>query len=272
MSMLLAKLRQHFDDPLLVREGRTLALTPLAESLVQPVQSVLVAARDVLTVGQSFDPAGESRTFSILASDYAATVLLRPVFPRLLAEAPGVRLQVEPLRADLVETLRARRCDLLLWPLQLPEQELLRFPHTTLFEDEFVAVVDAANPLPGPLTAQDLARLPAVRVAPVGERLDVPRGKLAERGLSQPVAITVGSFTQALQMVAGTELVTLTQRRLFQALGPAFGLREVPLAMDPVPLTTGAFWHPRHAQDPAHKWLRGHLARAAGELARADPA
>ncbi len=270
MSTALGKLRRLFDDPLLVREGRSLALTPLAESLLLPVQAALEAAKDVLYVGRSFDPAAESRTFTVMASDYCATVLLRPALRCLLTEAPGIRLHVEPLRVDVTEAVRSRRCDLLLWPLTMPEQDMLQFPHVALLQDEFVAAVDATNPLRGPLTAQDLAQLPAVQVAALGDRVNVPQGRLVERGVRQPVAVLVDTFGQALQMVAGTDLVTLTQRRLFQALGPGLGLREVPLAT-PMSLSVGAFWHPRNTQDPANAWLRAHLAGVAGKLTGASP-
>ncbi|MGO1050240.1 LysR family transcriptional regulator [Crossiella sp. CA198] len=270
MSAMLAKLRRHFDDPLLIREGRGMALTPLAESLAGPVQAALIAARQVLTAGRRFDPATESRTFSVLASDYAATTLLRPALRALLTEAPGVRLTIEPLRADLIEVVRSGRCDLLLWPLQLPEQELLQFPHTPLFEDEFIVVADQDSPLTGPLTAADLAGLPAVQVNGVGDRWAVPRGKLAERGVRQPATVTVESFTLALELVAGTHLITMTQRRLFEALGPGLGLREVPLAEAGPKLTIAGFWHPRHVLDPANQWLRAHLARVAASLGPAQ--
>ena len=41
MSRALARLRRHFDDPLLVRVGRELRLTPVAEALVEPVRAAL---------------------------------------------------------------------------------------------------------------------------------------------------------------------------------------------------------------------------------------
>src|SRR3978361_1311412 len=48
MSASLARLRKHFDDQLLVRVGRGLMPTPLAESLVGPVRDALAAAEVVM--------------------------------------------------------------------------------------------------------------------------------------------------------------------------------------------------------------------------------
>ena len=159
MSSALAKLRRHFDDPLLVRDGRGFVLTPLAQSLRAPVTALLIAAREVLTAGRSFDPALDHRTFTIAASDYAAAVLIQPALRGLTADAPNVRINVESLPDDVLDGLRNLRYDLLVWPLQLPLPGLLEFPNTTLFTDEFVAVVDEDNELVEvPLSAEEPGR------------------------------------------------------------------------------------------------------------------
>ncbi len=267
MSAVLAKLRRHFDDPLLVREGRTLVLTPLAESLLQPVQTALVAARAVLSAGRSFDPVTDQRTFTVMASDYVAAVLVLPALRGLAVEAPGVRVNVVSPRPELVELLRSGWCDVLIWPLQLQTPELLNFPHVPLFTDEFTAVVDRDNDaVAEPMTADALVSTRAVQVVGVAGQRVVSEVKLSEQGLSVPRPVTVESFTLALQAVAGSDLVTLTPRRLFERLGPAFGLREVPLATEPPRVTMAMFWHPRNMLAPAHQWMRERLSGVAGRM------
>nr|AEG64682.1 LysR-type transcriptional regulator [Streptomyces viridochromogenes] len=267
MSATLGKLRRHFGDPLLIREGRTMVLTPFAESLRQPVQTAMVAALDALSFGHSFDVRSEQRTFTVIASDYASCILLRPALQALTDDAPGVRVNVEALRADLVEQLRSGGCDLLLWPLQLAGPDLLNFPHDSLFCDEFIAVADKDHRVPTePLTADALQTTPAVQVNGVGGNRVVSEVKLSEQTLRQPTVIRVESFTLALGMVAGTDRITLTQRRLFNLLGPALGLREVPLAIPHPPLTLAMFWHPSTTSSQAHQWLRGQLQRVAAQM------
>lgn len=93
MSAALARLRRHFDDPLLVRDGRTYRLSTFAESLLEPVRdamTALVAATDRPT---TFDPATDARSFTVATSDYAALVFMRPLLAQLAREAPGVRLR-----------------------------------------------------------------------------------------------------------------------------------------------------------------------------------
>ena len=267
MSASLAKLRRHFNDPLLVRDGRSLILTPLAESLQKPVTALLIAAREVLTVGRSFEPTSDHRSFTIAASDYAASVLIHPAIRGLTADAPNVRINVQSVQDDIMDGLRNMRYDLVLCPLQLPLPGLLEFPHNALFSDEIIAVADADNDaVQAPLTAQALAVTPSVQVQNAG------RGKVAvdyaldELGLPQLTVVTVESFTLALRLVSGTDLITLTQRRLFDQVRSAYRLREVPLAIAGSALTEAMFWHPRHVREPGHQWLRGRLLDLARKL------
>ena len=83
MSATLARLRALFDNPLLVRVGRELRLTPFAEALREPLAEVLAGIEAVVNAGVAFDPATSSRTFTVMASDYVALVLLRPLMERL---------------------------------------------------------------------------------------------------------------------------------------------------------------------------------------------
>ena len=56
MSHSLAELRELFDDPLLVRAGRGMALTPRAEALRRPLHRVLLDAKRWCAIGAGFDP------------------------------------------------------------------------------------------------------------------------------------------------------------------------------------------------------------------------
>jgi DNA-binding transcriptional LysR family regulator len=67
-------------------------------------------------------------------------------------------------------------------------------------------------------------------------------------------------------MVAGTDLVSVTQRRLFDALGPDLGLRIVPVDFAFPTITNAMFWHPRKNRTPAHLWMREQVQLIASRL------
>ncbi|RSN45182.1 LysR family transcriptional regulator [Amycolatopsis sp. WAC 04197] len=267
MSAILARLRRHFDDPLLVREGRGLVLTPLGESLRGPTRVALATGRAALTTGQSFEPTTDERTFTMMASDYVATTLLRPMIGALATQAPGVRFVIHSPQPDPAAALRNRTFDLVLWPLDRATHDLLEFPHTKLFSDEFVLAADQANRMiDEPMTPDGLSGRPVVVVDPSGEGTAALHPIPIGLGMHGSAAITVPTFALALEFLAGTELVAIVQRRLFKKAGPALGLREIPLSDSPPRATIAGFSHPRDFTGQAGRWLHSRLAEAASLL------
>jgi LysR family transcriptional regulator, nod-box dependent transcriptional activator len=76
MSNALTRLRQYFDDPLLVQVGRRLELTPRAEAMQDAVRDILVRVDAAISSEVEFDPAQSNREFSILLSDFTMQVLM----------------------------------------------------------------------------------------------------------------------------------------------------------------------------------------------------
>ncbi|RYF45832.1 MAG: LysR family transcriptional regulator, partial [Comamonadaceae bacterium] len=79
MSGVLSRLRDYFGDPLLVQVGRTMQLSPRAESLIEPVRNILLQVDATLGVKPEFVPELDDRKFRVIASDYVTQVLLTEV-------------------------------------------------------------------------------------------------------------------------------------------------------------------------------------------------
>src|SRR3954451_16930145 len=68
VSNSLGRLRKLFDDPLLVRTGRTIQLTSRAESLVRPVAEALAIINSCIEQKPEFDASRDKRAFTLMAS------------------------------------------------------------------------------------------------------------------------------------------------------------------------------------------------------------
>src|ERR1044072_1286367 len=71
MSAALHKLREYFNDPLLVRVGREMELTARGESLVEPVREALLPIQMMLGPQPTFDPKTARRDFTVIMSEEA---------------------------------------------------------------------------------------------------------------------------------------------------------------------------------------------------------
>src|SRR4029079_505069 len=83
-------------DPLRVRSGRGMVLTPHAEALVSPLHTLLMDAERLLGGGATFDPATTPRRFVIAAADFLATLLMPALLDAAAQEAPGTSLEIVP--------------------------------------------------------------------------------------------------------------------------------------------------------------------------------
>ena len=269
MSAALARLRRHFGDDLLEREGRGYRLTVLGEQLLPTVREALRQLETTMQRSPRFDPAESDREFSIAASDYAVSILADPLLRLVKAAAPRIRLHLHSLPPDVSTSGQALAMnDLLIGPVGFD------FPgrRRELFRDRFVCVVDPrtadVSVADGSLSLADLARLPhaAPTFAP-GTHTPVER-VLDELGVTPRVAVTVFGWLSLPFVLAGTGMVALMPERMAKLairstrlaiLEPPFGLVE---------LVEAAYWHPSRTDDPAVRWLLGTLQEAAGELLR----
>jgi DNA-binding transcriptional LysR family regulator len=88
MSAALNRLREYFQDSLLVPAGRKMILTPKAEELAGPVREVLMLIRSTVATPLHFDPQTSDRRFYVVSSDYVYAVLLAEALKCASREAP----------------------------------------------------------------------------------------------------------------------------------------------------------------------------------------
>jgi DNA-binding transcriptional LysR family regulator len=270
-SAALARLRRHFGDELLVRRGAGYELTPLGGALAAQVEPVAVALERLFATRGAFDPTTSRREFSVLLADYAVEVLGEELSRLMVREAPGIRLHVrlvrESMSAEVEQAVRV--LDAVVAPpvrsLETPEIRSME-----LFRDRWVCAVDPANTRIGDApTVADLADVPWVLAyhragAPTSEAPATRR--LDRMGVRPEVAVRVESYLALPAFVRGTDRVALVQERLaarWSASGDHEGLRVVPCPGEPDPIIETLWWHDRLAEDPAHRWFREALLRAA---------
>ena len=262
MSRELRQLRHLFGDELLVRVGREYRLTTLARELIEPLGQVITSIEGAVARRPSFDPAVETRSFTIGMTDYGLLLLLHPLLQRLGTEAPHMTLHHHPTEADPAEMLNAGRVDLVLEP-----REYLApgFPSQVLLEDRWVCAVWDGNPEIGEsLTPELFERLPRLAFG-VGTSGPTSTAELHYQrlGIGGRVATTVNSFALLPFLLRGTHLLALVQERLARRLR---GATEIRLLEPPVPippLVVTMFWSAVNDADPAHRWLRSTLAEVA---------
>jgi DNA-binding transcriptional LysR family regulator len=261
-SHALARIRELLDDPVLVRAGRKMVLTPRAESLLPRIRSLVEEAKTVLSGDKPFSPLELARTFTVFATDQFLLVVGTVIDRLVREEAPRVKLLFLPSTMDDPALLRNGAGDMAVClPFHYPGE----FRTRLLFKERFACVVRQDNHAVGSrLTLDDYLALEHIVVAPLGAPSIVDRA-LAERGLERNVVRTVPYFMIGLQLVATSDYVLTISASAAAAMAGTFRLR---LLEPPLPLPVyglNLLWHPRLDGEPANQWLRRLFLRAVKE-------
>jgi LysR family transcriptional regulator, nod-box dependent transcriptional activator len=270
MSGSLRRLREHFEDPLLVRMGREMELTPLARSLVIPLREALLNLDSTLRVRPMFDPQTTSRSFRLAISDYGSFVILPRVLQVLAKEAPKITLCVSALGDQSFNALERGDLDFFATTSQVAQLRAQQVSENirklVLFKDDFVCLADEAHPeLREGMTEELYRQLPhTVTHFTIANTL-VERAWIRHE-LEPYIASTAPGFATMIFMLPGTPAIGTAQRKLAVVLGAALKLRlhECPIPIDPV--EESLFWHERSSEDPAHAFLRLIFQKVAVEL------
>lgn len=261
MSQKLAHLREHFDDPLLVREGRRMNLSERARALVDDVGAAVTQLERVFGRPAAFDPATSTRTFRLATTDNLA-LYLTPALAALLArEAPHVALRVRHLRESWVDDLRRGELDAKLGRASALPPDLNA---AELFRERYTCVVRQGHPAAAArLTLRQYAALTHVLVAPGETESGVVDRALAQHGLRRRVALTVPHFLVAPFVVAATDHALTVSERVIASLRGTLPLAEVALPLELADYALTLVWAASAEHDEGHRWLRGAIARAA---------
>ncbi|WP_227317319.1 LysR family transcriptional regulator [Cedecea davisae] len=256
MSRTLSRLRTATGDPLLVRAGRNMVLTPYAEAIRERARNAAHEARSLLSPSRAeLDLTTLDSVFTLRANDGFVEALGPALIAAAAREAPGVRLCFMPKPEKGSRHLREGLVDLEIGVLgeMGPEIRL-----QALFRDSFVAVVRAGHPL---VQSENITPEQYIAWGHVvtSRRGGIPHGpvdvELAELGLKRNIAAVVPSFPASLRVAQASDLIALVPAS-FVVSQPAGLLYAFNLPVATRQITVSQMWHPRSEADLAHRWLR----------------
>src|SRR5690606_34474332 len=233
MSHALNRLRQFFEDPLLVRSATGMVPTARAEALHRAVRQALGLLEQELGREERFDPATSGPRFVLSTTGYGECVLVPPLIRRLRTQAPGVRIEIEILRDRLPEGALANgEVDLV-----LGFDEYMQVPGSlrteTWLTEPLAGVVSQDHPSVGDrLSLEQLTGLPHVFHSPLGTRESIVDRWLAGQGLQRTISVNSQSYMSAAAIVGQSDHLLVLPRKVAMMLAEAWPLRMVALPED----------------------------------------
>ncbi len=254
MSRMLARTRDAFDDPLLVRGGGGLILTERAMELRPKLLNALDQVEQLFDADE-FDPATASRVFRLKATHYVIQNFLPDIVRRYFAVASHAGLVIDDLKAHDLESDHNASADLSIVAngIDVPQT----FMRKKLGNDKFVCVMSREHPLAKKgLTLDTYLNYRHVIVL-LGSGLHTPIDALLQgMGRTREKALHVVNSLAAMDMLRGSELLMTVSSRQVDRYADDLGLvwHELPFEVPEVEYSL--VWHPVHQQNAAHGWFR----------------
>src|ERR1700744_27667 len=265
-SHALQRLRDLIGDPLLVRVGPRMELTPRAQALRGPLTQALDQVRG-LFIPDDFDAASSERQFRLMMPDLAVELLMPLLMEKIARLAPNVRLDVVPWRGPPIFGAEfARTIDL----VTSIGDAFKGFHRQLLYTDRDMLAVRRGHPTGAKLSRRDLF-LKARHIAVIirGTNADLIDDWLRPKGIERRIALVVPGYIEALHIVARTDLVAFVPSRLIAVLAKPLMLKAVTPPLDPG-IDEQFMFYPTRAQfDPGSIWLRKLMLETGRELDRA---
>lgn len=275
MSNGLRRLRELFDDPLLVRTSEGMTPTERALELEPVIREVLSKVDHAVQPRKEFEANKASRVFRIMASDYAESTLLPTVLGKLRTLAPGITLDImTPSDVSFLDVERGK-VDMLINRFDsLPQS----FHQIHLWNDTFTCVLSPQNPVLKDWTLDSYLKANHVWVSKTGmgvgvgvdpgdvQRLGWVDVALDKLGKKRQIRIFTRHYQAAMTLAEQNDLIVTLPTRAAQLKlnNPRVVLREPPLDIPPLELMMA--WSPLLQHHPANKWLRKIIADTAREL------
>jgi len=257
-SIVLTKLRRHFDDPLFCRTSSGMAPTPRAQTIYPDVLEALDRLDKARGGIQAFLPEQATREFRICMTDISEIVLLPRLINHLQASAPSLVIEAEKTSPDSRRRLESGDIDLAVG--FMPDLEA-GFYQQALFAQDFVCLAASKHPRIGAkLSRKAFSNEGHILVLTTGTGHSVVDKVLAKNKVRRRVVLRVPSFLGVARIVAQTEFLVIVPRQLGNALAEQ---ERVKVLEPPWPLPTykvKQHWHQRFNLDAGNIWLRKTMA------------
>lgn len=262
VSDALARLRAQFADELLVRSGREMFLTPLAQDLLAPLGEILSRV-ETLVETPTFTPGNLAREFVIATADPVIMTIGAPLCVTLQREAPLASVRFVDLQRRDYDRLRGMELDLVIVPRGfLRTERLIEWP---IYEEKFVCIARRGHPaVKGRIDRELYARLPHVSYRADQESTVSMEARLL--GLAQHDVIKVSSFSLLPLIVEQTDAIALVQQRVAERFAETADIAICAPPLHIPPLEVCMYFSPAHEQDRAHAWFRDRLKAIAAAL------
>jgi len=275
MSNGLKRLRNLFNDPILVRTSDGMVPTERARTLAPTIRKILLELEEALQGEEEFNEKSSSRVFRIMASDYAASTLLPELLKLLNKNAPNVTIDIMTPSDVTFHDVEAGKIDMAINRFdELPQS----FHQKSIWIDSFSCLLSAENPVVDQFNLDTYLAAKHVWVSKTGfgvgvgmnpddvQKLGWVDESLAKIGKQRDIKVFTRNYHVSMQLAHEDNLIATLPTKAamlhkndnsYIILEPPFEIPEMELKM---------IWSPLLHHDASHIWFRQLVIEAAKQV------
>lgn len=274
MSNGLKRLRNLFNDPILVRTSNGMAPTERSQTLAPVIRKILLELEEALQSEDNFNPATSDRVFRLMASDYAASTLVPNLLSNISKIAPNISIDIMTPSDINFHDVEAGKVDMAINRFEeLPQS----FHQKTLWHDSFTCLMASNSPMVKRFGLQSYLRAKHIWVSKTGfgvgvgmdpkdvQKLGWVDEALSNIGEKRNIKVFTRNYNVAIQLALQDQLISTLPSKAaarfvddarFELLPPPFDIPTIELKM---------IWSPLLHHDSSHIWFRQKVLEAAQE-------
>ncbi|MDN3612046.1 LysR substrate-binding domain-containing protein [Vibrio ostreicida] len=255
ISQSLNRLRDQYQDPLFIRQGRGITPTTVAIELYAEIQAPLQLLLNGSRSRQLFEPDSSRRTFHLSSHKDLDLMIVPPLVTYRDRYAPNVRLNADKEHSDESHRqtdLRMRRADLIITTVPLDEHG---YHNQSLFDVPLVMVCRKDHPrIHGEINPQQFFNERHLLWGTKRLNQDIVDSLAVEPQPSRDIAYRTDSICNAIMMAAQTDWICVTSEWHAAMLGQNVQILPMPFELSRLPVYMT--WHHSQQSDSGHQWLK----------------
>ena len=269
MSNGLKRLRDLFKDPLLVRTSDGMTPTKRALELQPTIRDVLSKLESSIQPETEFNPETSTRTFRIMASDYAESTLLLELIEELSYKAPNITLDLITPSDVTFHDVEQGKVDMAINRFdELP----LSFHQKVIWYDQFACVLNKNNPRCENFNLDNYLSGQHIWVSKTGfgigvgidpnevQKLGWVDAELTKIGKQRQIRVFTRHYHAALQLAKTQNLIATLPSRAAKIFKDDPDIVVLPPPLDIPPIALKMAWSALLQHDAGHIWLRRLIA------------
>lgn len=257
MSHSLNRLRQAFDDPILVRTSTGMKPTKRAEALIIPIRKALLDIELTVSTPATFEATTDKHRFVIAATDYSELILIPSLVKQVRELAPGVGIHVSQSHNYLPEQELENGAINIALGFDVSLATPSRLQQQGLFYDAFVSIVRKDHPyVANNLSLEQYVNMEHALISPAGHEFGIIDECLGQQNKSRKVVLVVPHFLSAPLIIAQSDLVLTLPYRIAERFAKMTPVKLLPTPVKLPSYQLSMIWHPLFDKDPANQWLR----------------